>query len=62
MVVERSSEQEKQDSSPLSSLPQPQRTTIASVFDSDTVIVSDHPKRTIGNFGNTQYSIIGWII
>ena len=55
VVVERSSEQEKQDSSPLSSLPQPQRTTMASIFDSDTMVVSDHPKRAIGTKESIQY-------
>lgn len=42
----------KEQSSPLTSLPQPQRTAMDSIFDSDTIVVYDHPERKTGAFGN----------
>ena len=48
IVIERNQEQEREEASPVPSLPQPQRPTMASIFDSDTMVVSDRPKRTLG--------------
>ena len=50
IVIERSKEQERVEASPVPSLPQPQRPTMASIFDSDTMVVSDRPKHTIGEW------------